>query len=126
MTRFTRHDFLQLTAPVEGPCVSLYCPLERTGRTSPQDNIRMKNLLSGLKDRLSKVGMRAATARDLVQKVRSRLDELDLWTAPGQTAAVFFSPTHIRAYPYSPLHARVARGRQSLPCETALDRRAGN
>lgn len=98
MTRFTRHDFLQLTAPVEGPCVSLYCPLERTGRTSPQDNIRMKNLLSEAESRLSKVGMRAATARDLVQKVRSRLDELDLWTSPGQTAAVFFSPADIRAY----------------------------
>ena len=58
----------------------------------------MKNLLSEAEVRLSQSGLRAATARDLVQKVRSRLDELDLWTAPGRTAAVFCSPVSILAY----------------------------
>lgn len=98
MTRLTRHDFLQLTSPAGSHCVSLYCPLERSGRTSPQDAIRMKNLMNEAENRLSRAGMRPATARDLIQQVRSRLDELDLWTWPGQTAAIFFSPENLFAY----------------------------
>ena len=98
MTRLTRHDFLQLTSPAGSHCVSLYCPLERSGRTSPQDAIRMKNLMNDAENRLSRAGMRPATARDLIQQVRSRLDELDLWTWPGQTAAIFFSPENQFAY----------------------------
>ena len=103
MARFTRQDFLQLTAPVDGPCVSLYCPLEGTGRTSPQDAIRLKNLFNEAEDGLTQSGMRPVAGRDLVQKVRHRLDESDLGTSPGLSAAIFFSPGSLSAFRVPPV-----------------------
>ncbi len=103
MTQFTRHDFLQLTAPEGETCVSLYCPLEGPGRILPQDAIRMKNLLQQAERQLVQAGMRSATAKGFVQEVRNRLDELDFWSISGRSAAVFFSPEDLFAYRLNPM-----------------------
>jgi hypothetical protein len=62
-------------------------------------------LLNEAEDRLAKSGMRPAAGRDLVQKVRHRLDESDLWSSPGLSAAIFFSPGSLSAFRVPPAAA---------------------
>ena len=93
-----RDHIEDLAVQANGPRVSIYLPTHRTGREVLQDPIRFKNLLTAAEEDLVALGVRAATARDLLQPARTLLDDADFWQHQGDGLAVFVSAQGMRLY----------------------------
>lgn len=71
IARFSSRDLDLLTAPSEGPCVSIYAPMVEAGPETRQNRVRFKNLLQGAEELLHKrYEMKAEARSELLEPLR--------------------------------------------------------
>src|SRR5438552_2635443 len=99
MDAFSRDELKNLVASAdEGLCVSIFMPTHRAGQEIQQDPIRLKNLLKKAEEGLVQEGLRAAEARELLEKVHPLLIDQFFWRHQDHGLAVFLSPKTFRRY----------------------------
>lgn len=90
-----------------GPCVSIYMPAHRAGKSTRQDPIRFKNLLRESEKRLVAGGLRATDARAMLAEGRNMLRDSLFWGNQSDGLAVFFSAEmhrrHVLPLPFEEL-----------------------
>lgn len=89
MGQVTRDTVMELAAPRQGPCISLFMPTERAGREVMAGPIRFKNLLDDAEEQLIAAGMRRPDAHELLAPAwRLHADSL-FWQHQDEGLAVF-------------------------------------
>ncbi len=95
-------DLSGLIGARKGWCVSIYLPLEITGRELHQSPIRFKNLLSRASETLREKGMRSSEAEAFLKPVTSLFSSAFIGRYQGHGLCVFLSEDFFRCY-YPPL-----------------------
>jgi len=90
MKKLTRQELGILIQPREVPAVSIYIPTHRAGDIE-QDRIRLKNMLREAEERLTKLGIKSAEARGILQPAEQTLPDPEFWLHRGDGLAVFLS-----------------------------------
>ncbi len=80
-----------LSAPVEGPCVSLYLPTHRHHPDNQQDPIRFRSLVKQLEQMLEKHEPETPVD-EMLAKFRALADEADFWNHTLEGLAVLAAP----------------------------------
>ncbi|MGH2655531.1 MAG: hypothetical protein ACRDIZ_02330 [Actinomycetota bacterium] len=96
--QFRRRDVELLTAPREGPCVSVFLPTHRMGPDTEQDPVRLKNLLAEAEPRLVERGLRGPVARDLLAPAAALVHERQFWQHQSDGLALFLASGWWRPY----------------------------
>ena len=91
MNPLTRKDLESLLAVTEGPCISLFMPLHRTGPETQQDPVRFRNLVREVEERLRILGVGAPEARRLLEPVETVLPYIQELRHRSDGLAVFRS-----------------------------------
>lgn len=81
-----------LLAAQQGPCVSMYIPTHRVWNETPQDSIRLKNLLREAEKKLDDWGLRSTEVSDLLAPARTLEDSDSFWRTQRDGLALFLSP----------------------------------
>ena len=98
MDSFRQAELEELISCAQGPCISLYAPMIRTGPQTEQNRIRFRGLVDSAQGLLEARGMRAAAARDLLAPWRALAEDALFWRSPGDGLACFLAPGFMRAY----------------------------
>lgn len=98
MDCITRHDLKPLLEHVGETCVSCFMPMERAGKETRQNPIRVKNMLREAEERLAAQGMPSSDIAALLQPVQDMLNDSAEWQNQSDGLALFCSPTLFRAY----------------------------
>jgi len=69
----TRDNLKKLMEIHQGPCVSIFVPMHRSGEETQEDPIRFKNLLRGAEEQLISGGLRAPEAREFLEPAQKLL-----------------------------------------------------
>ena len=110
--RFTREDLRELSRADEGPRLSIYAPLARTGREMAQAAILLKGLRSKASLELQARGVEESARADLLAPLDGILEEAELSHLQGEGLAVFSSAGYADAFllPFSvPAAAEIDR-----------------
>jgi hypothetical protein len=67
MNVLTRNNLNSLMAVHQGPCVSVFMPMHRSGPETQQDPIRLKNLIREAEERLIARGLHTPEAKELLE-----------------------------------------------------------
>jgi hypothetical protein len=98
MNLLDRVEFEALIRTVQGPCVSVFMPTDRTGLGFQQDPIRLRNLLRTAEERLAASGVKAVDARNLLAPAQKLLSDDSYWRHLRDGLAVFAAPSAFRHY----------------------------
>ncbi len=91
-----REHLKQLLSECKAPCISLYQPTHRSIPKRQQDQIRFKNSLRQLHERVRQ--QTPEQADELLHPLQALLDEPEFWEHTGDGIAVFSAPGTFRAY----------------------------
>nr|WP_298114917.1 hypothetical protein [uncultured Pseudomonas sp.] len=91
-----RAQLKQLLSECKAPCISLYQPTHRSIPERQQDQIRFKNLLRQLHERVRQ--QTPEQADELLHPLQALLDEPEFWEHASDGIAVFSAPGTFRAY----------------------------
>jgi hypothetical protein len=102
MDTFNRNDLIHLLKQTAKPCVSLYMPVEVTGREIRQNPVRLKNLLTQAKHQLTDALGDEDQANRLLRPIDEQLEEKHFWDRRNRGLAVLIDPNafHIYWLPY--------------------------
>lgn len=98
MDNFNTSELKRLTAPQDGPCVTILMSTHAAGRDGQQDALRLKNLVAQAERELTALGMRAPEARKLLAPVRQLPKEPGFWEKRSNGLAVFVSQNSFDRY----------------------------
>ncbi len=102
MAVFSRQALRALVERPGQPGVSIYMPTHRL-QDSPEDSIRLKNLLRDAERKLVQGGLRVPEAREIVRPAEAFLPDAMFWQHQSDGLAIFAAPGFYRQYrlPYS-------------------------
>jgi hypothetical protein len=98
MDIFRREDLFRLARERARACVSIYLPVQRTGRETLQNTTRMQNLLGQAQDLLQARGHAPKDARVLLETIAQRAQNTYFWEGRSDGLCVFVSPSMTAAY----------------------------
>ena len=98
MHLFTIDELKNLIERREGACVSLFMPTHHAGADIQQNPIRLKNLLHRAEGDMLARGFRGAEARELLEPVRSLVEDNTFWRRQGDGLALFVAKGFFRFY----------------------------
>lgn len=93
-----REDIRSLMEPGEGLHISLFLPMERAGKETRQNPIRLKNMLRTAEQKLADHGLRSTDVQKLLQPVSALLDDNLFWQHQDNGLAVFCKPDMMHLY----------------------------
>lgn len=82
----------------QGPCVSIYMPIVRTGAESQQNQIRLKNLLRTAEEKLSAQGLRPQEIKALMEPAQALPGNVLFWRKQSEGLALFLSTDFFRSF----------------------------
>jgi hypothetical protein len=88
------------------PCVSIYLPIHHSPVASPQNRVRLKNLLREAETQLVARGEKHAER--LLEPARELADDNAFWQRPGEGLALFLAPNTLREFRVSQPFAELA------------------
>lgn len=91
MDTFNASELKRLTAPQQGPCITIYMSTHTAGRDGQQDALRLKNLVGQAERELTSQGVRAPEAKKLLAPVRRLPKEPGFWDKRSDGLAIFVS-----------------------------------
>ncbi|MEA5509889.1 hypothetical protein VB715_08945 [Crocosphaera sp. UHCC 0190] len=97
MNLLTIDELTTLTTASNPTCISIYAPIVRLGVETPQNQIRLSNLLRQVEEKWVALGLRGQDIRDLLQPIYD-LDNDDFWRHQSNGLAIFLSPNFFRYY----------------------------
>jgi hypothetical protein len=98
MDKMTRQDLKPLLEHTAAPCVSCFVPMERAGKETRQNPIRVKNMLREAVERLTAQGMPESDAEAMLKPVQRMLDDSAEWQEQSDGLAIFCSPSLFQTY----------------------------
>src|SRR4030042_232485 len=98
MNVLTRNNLNSLMAVHQGPCVSIFMPMHRSGPETQQDPIRFKNLLREAEQRLITQGLPAPEAKQLLESAQKLLQGDLFHQHQSDGLAMFLSAEMFRYY----------------------------
>jgi hypothetical protein len=98
MNVLTRNNLKLLMEIHQGPCVSIFMPMHRSGPETQQDPIRFKNLLREAEERLMTQGLPAPEARELLESAQKLLQGDLFHQHQSDGLVMFLSPEVFRTY----------------------------
>jgi len=88
------HQLLEVSAT---PCVSVFTPIQRAGKETQQNPVRLRNGLDEAQSRLTAAGMRRAEACELLKPGRDLQANASFWREQqGDGLALFLAPGSAR------------------------------
>ncbi|MEA5534788.1 hypothetical protein [Crocosphaera sp. XPORK-15E] len=97
MNLLTIDELRTLTTASNPTCISIYAPIVRLGVETPQNQIRLSNLVRQVEEKWVALGLRGQDIRDLLQPIHD-LDNDDFWRHQSDGLAIFLSPNFFRYY----------------------------
>lgn len=98
MKLFTKEDLKRITGPQPSPCVSIFIPTEKKGKSIQQNAIRFKNMLSEAEDRLEKRGIKKKDIQNMLEPAQKLLNDNYFWRYQSHGLAVFINPDFFEYY----------------------------
>ncbi len=98
MNTLSREEFTFLISQSRGPCISLFLPTDRTGRQTPQTQIRLRNLLREAEGLLVAAGHRPAEGKAMLEPAVALVNNILFWRRQGEGLALFLGPDVFRSY----------------------------
>jgi hypothetical protein len=98
MNVLTRNNLKLLMEIHQGPCVSIFMPMHRSGPETQQDPIRFKNLLHEAEERLIAQGLTAPEAKELLESAQKLLQGDLFHQYQSDGLAMFLSAEMFRYY----------------------------
>jgi len=98
MNVLTRSNLKLLMEIHQGPCVSIFMPMHRSGPETQQDPIRFKNLLREAEERLITRGLPAPEAKELLDSAQKLLQGDLFHQRQSDGLAMFLSVEMFRCY----------------------------
>lgn len=92
MKLFTKEDLKRITGPQPSPCVSIFIPTEKRGKSIQKNAIRFKNMLSEAEDRLEKQGLKKRDIQQMIAPAQKLLNDNFFWRYQSNGLAVFINP----------------------------------
>lgn len=92
------HSLKELIEVHDGPCVSIYLPTHRTGVSTRQASIRLKNLLGDSEKQLVELGLRSPAAREMLALPQNLVNDGLFWEHQSDGLAIFIAPGIFRRY----------------------------
>jgi len=96
MTSLNREQIRSLREEATPPCVSIYLPTHRSPVESPQNRVRLKNLLREAEVQLVARGQKHPER--LLEPARALVEDDAFWHQPGDGLALFLAPRTFRAF----------------------------
>lgn len=85
-------------ANVDGPCITMYLPLEPAPNTSRVDFVRLKSGIRQAEQKLADMDVSSREIHELLESVRHIENEAEQWGGHGGSLVVFKSPAVFRAF----------------------------
>jgi hypothetical protein len=99
MDLLRRSDLHQLLETSASPCVSVFTPINRAGKETQQNPVRLRNGLDEAQSRLTAAGMRRADACELLRPGRELQADASFWREQqGDGLALFLAPGMSRMF----------------------------
>lgn len=98
MDQIGRSDLRQLLELDQEPCISIYFQTHRAGVDTLQDPIRLKNLVREAERQLEDRGSQAPLIRDLLEPLRTLVDQYEFWQHQADGLVLFRSRDIFRRY----------------------------
>lgn len=98
MDTLPKEDLRYLMEARTAPCVSMFLPMERTGKETRQNAIRFKNMLRESEERLQQQGMESTESSILLKPAADLLSDELFWQHQSDGLAVFIARDTIRLY----------------------------
>jgi hypothetical protein len=98
MDSLNKDELKALMQKHEGMCISVYMPTFRTGIESQQNQIRLKNLLKEVEEKLTASGLRAQEVGALLEPVSGLVNNILFWRRQSDGLAIFISADLFRYY----------------------------
>lgn len=98
MNSISREEIKTLISVQKPPCISLFMPTYRAGAETQQNQIRLKNLLRELEEKLHAFGLRSQESKTLLEPVQSLVGNVLFWRHQRDGLAVFISPELFKYY----------------------------
>lgn len=93
----SRESLQPLMGPQHGPCISLFLPTDRTGVEGQQDQLRIRRLIREAESLVrDKAQLHSAQVADLLEPLRTLLDDQQFWRHASDGLAIFRSPQVLR------------------------------
>ncbi|HQH28392.1 MAG TPA: hypothetical protein PLP17_13425, partial [Oligoflexia bacterium] len=96
--RFGPLEVQQLLEIQDGPCVSIYLPLERLTAKSRQNEIKLKNMLREAENEAGQLFPHAFDAAPMLAPARKLLKDAEFWRAHSDCLALFISGKGMRTF----------------------------
>jgi hypothetical protein len=93
-----RDDLKTLIEKENGPCVSLFIPMERAGKETRQNPIRLKNAIRDAESRLATYGVSPEDAHTIVKPVQELQEDHLFWEQQSDGLAIFCTQDMFRTY----------------------------
>jgi len=98
MKLFRVNDLRALADRRQWPCVSLYLPTHRAGRDTREDPIRLRNAVSGARERLVQAGYPKDRAAEMLEPASDLIASRDFWLHQSDGLVVFAAPDVFQYY----------------------------
>ncbi len=98
MDMLHREDLKTLIEQNGGPCVSMFLPMQRAGKETRQNPIRMKNMLREAEEQLRAQGMNDTAVQGMLAPAQTLLDDSEYWLHQSDGLALFCSPENFSSY----------------------------
>jgi hypothetical protein len=98
MDILTHNDVRTLIDERDGPCLSIYLPMERAGKETRQNAIRFKNALSAAEEQLAEYGMQEGAIEKMLKPLSDRFGDEAFWQEQSDGLAIFCAPEMVRSY----------------------------
>lgn len=98
MDHITRQDLKSLSEHTADTCISGFLPMERAGKETRQNPIRVKNMLREATEQLMAKGMPESEIESLLKPVQALLDDYAEWQGQSDGLAIFRSPTVFQTF----------------------------
>jgi hypothetical protein len=120
-------DFSELKdlVNVEGPCITIYMPLEPSPNTSRLDFMRLKSIIRRAEDELTEREIAKPLRQEMIESLREVGSEANAWGGEGGSLLILRSPDVFRAFQVKQRHEErlvVSDHFQLFPAVAALHR----
>lgn len=87
----TTADLEALQRPADGPCISVYMPVQPKGQDTEQDAVRFKGLVDTASKELAALGLRSATIDAVLRPARDLAGDRPFWSRAEKAIAMFLA-----------------------------------
>ncbi len=98
MDSFRHDDLRRLVRERARACVSMYLPVQRTGRETSQNPTRLRNTVTQAEEMLVRRGIAPKEASSLLKPIHERIDDMAFWQQRSDGLCVFLSHNTFAAY----------------------------